>query len=220
MKLAIFAPAYKRTKGHEGFYSNDPDDPGAETVLGLTRSADPDWAGWPIVNIYKTQPNFPKNMQDDLRIYESAQNYYRKAYWRTMGCDYINSQVIANKLFDAGVNLGVGTLSLFLQYILNCFNKKGTLWHDVPVSGVVGQDTVDAITAMLLEHNGEQILYRSLDAAQSCYYLVGRAGFKALVAELRTNAPPQWRETFEWGWEVNRTADYEEALKQATEDNP
>ncbi len=219
MTHAKFLPAYKRTKGHEGFYSNDAEDPGAETVLGLTRKDDPDWAGWAIVDAYKTQPGFPENMKDDQRIYESAQNYYKKRYWTPMGCDYLMSQVIANKLFDAGVNLGTITLSIFLQYILNCFNKKATLWPDLMVDGNIGGSTVAAIQSMLNEDKGAQVLYRSLDAAQSCYYLIGREAFKALVAALKASPPPIWRETFEWGWEVNRTEDFEEAFRQAQEDS-
>ncbi len=223
MTLARFTPAYKRTKGHEGFYSSGTgatkDDPGGETVLGLTRKDDPDWKGWPLVDNWKTQGGFPDNMKSDPLIYSLAAAYYEAKYWLSMGCDKISSQVIANKLFDVGVNIGDKTLALFLQYILNCFSKNGSLWAMLPVDGDVGAITVSTMKAMLSISNGEKTLYRTLDAAQQVYYMIGRDAFKALAQALRSNPPPIWRSTFNWGWEENRTEDYEQALREALEDS-
>ena len=51
--MADFLPAFKKTIISEGLYSNDKEDTGGETVLGLTRAADADWDGWQLVDSMK-----------------------------------------------------------------------------------------------------------------------------------------------------------------------
>ena len=44
--MAIFNLAYKKLEVAEGGYVNDPDDKGGETYKGISRKANPNWAGW------------------------------------------------------------------------------------------------------------------------------------------------------------------------------
>jgi lysozyme family protein len=80
---------------HEGGYNNDPDDSGGETNFGITQ------ADMPGVSI------------KDLTI-DRATAYYLDHYWKVL-YSQIESQAVANKLFDMGVLAGVGTAVRMLQ---------------------------------------------------------------------------------------------------------
>ncbi len=151
--FASFLISYKKTKGKEGFYTSGTgataDDPGKETVYGLTRLGEPDSPVWAIVERFRRLPGFPENMRRDPELLKAVQETYYDKYWRPMGCHRLSSQVLKNKLFDAAVNIGVPVLSIMLQYALNCFNKKQTLWADIAVDGHIGGATTTAVEAML-----------------------------------------------------------------------
>lgn len=217
-----FLISYKKTKGHEGFYSSGKGanafDPGGETILGLTRAAEPESRVWVIAAKYSTLPNYPENMRNDPELYEAAQETYWLKYWVPMGCTAIDSQVLKNKLFDVGVNIGIWAVSTWLQFGLNKFNKRGTLWPDVTVDGDIGAKTTDALRAMLALRDGEQLIYDTLDGCQKVYYLVGKKGMKAVIEALKQVGDTEdWREDFEWGWHLNRTSSYEVAVQTAME---
>lgn len=76
--------AREYTPGHE--YENDPTDRGGETKYGIDKRSHPD------LDI--------KNL-----TLEHAKGIYRSQYWHTL-YDSLSSQLIANKLFDTGVNIG------------------------------------------------------------------------------------------------------------------
>lgn len=103
--MANFIPADQITEEDEGLYSNDINDSGGETVLGLIRSADHDWIGWPLVDKCKQQPNFPKNLIA-AGIHPLAQAYYKKKYWAGIRGDEINNQEEATQIYKSYVNTG------------------------------------------------------------------------------------------------------------------
>lgn len=204
-----FDPSFKLTKGNEGLYSKDGDDPGGETVIGLTRSFEPNSGIWPIVEEYRARPGFPGNMAASQRLIEEAKKTYKKRYWDAMGLDRVESEVVCCELFDAAVNLGVSTVLIYTKLVLNSFNKKATLWPDLPLDGTLTQELGDALDAMCLNPGGEDLLYRGLNAWQGVYYHVGKEPFKAMIEKIRTLGPQDWRETFEWGWWTNRVIETE-----------
>lgn len=51
--MAEFNLALKRMLGHEGGYSNDPDDLGKETYKGISRANHKNWSGWTQIDKYK-----------------------------------------------------------------------------------------------------------------------------------------------------------------------
>jgi lysozyme family protein len=121
----------------EGLYSNDPEDTGKETVLGLTRVADADWNGWFLVDQLKKQPNFPDNLEASKTILTSmATSYYKKKYWNAIRGDEILNQDEANSIFDMYVNkgktaiilaqraLGIEETGHMDNFTLNTINKK------------------------------------------------------------------------------------------------
>jgi len=206
-----FLIAYAQTVGREGAWSEDTDDPGKGTWKGISEVMDPESPIWPIVNKYRELPGFPGNMKNDPELEAATQSTYRRKYWKLMGLDMIKSLVIQCKLFDSGVNVGTGTVSLYLRIILNSFNRKGTHWKDIVVTTFMDIDALNAVNAMLLEPRGEDVLYSELNGWQRVYYTIGRGPFQYLVDQISKLTPDSWRETFAWGWEENRTPDYAEA---------
>ena len=67
-----FECAFKKVMKHEGGYSHDPDDHGAETYMGISRRYHPDWNGWIYIDDVKERSTFrlsPKILQDLVRIF-------------------------------------------------------------------------------------------------------------------------------------------------------
>lgn len=111
--MAIFDIAYKKTGGWEGFYSNDANDTGGETVYGVSRKNNPKWAGWKIVDSYKVS-GFPGNMKNDKTLPILARELYKSNYWNIIRLSEINNQHLANKLYDISVNKGKGIAIRFM----------------------------------------------------------------------------------------------------------
>ncbi len=105
--MADFTIAYNRTKPFEGGYVNDPDDLGGETYKGIARRANPKWEGWEVVDFHKTLPNFPRNLENNQKLQNLIPAFYKKYYWNPFWGDKLNSQQIANEIYDQCVNLGV-----------------------------------------------------------------------------------------------------------------
>lgn len=107
--MANFDIAYKRTCKFEGGWVNDDADSGKETYKGISRVANPKWAGWSIIDQYKKKNNFPKNLDSDVKLQELVKQCYRNNYWNNVWGDKINHQDVANDLYDTAVNMGVAT---------------------------------------------------------------------------------------------------------------
>ncbi len=96
--MANFEEAVKITLTWEGGYVNDPNDPGGETKFGISKRNHPG------VDIEGLTP-------------EGAKYIYKTEYWPTL-YDKITSQLLGSKLFDMGVNMGVGAAVRILQFTL------------------------------------------------------------------------------------------------------
>ena len=96
--MSDFKTAILLTLVHEGGYVNNPDDPGGETNMGISKRQFPD------LDI--------KNLTQDQAV-----EIYREGYWKEL-YSQIESQTIVNKLFDLGVLFGVGTAVGILQLTL------------------------------------------------------------------------------------------------------
>jgi lysozyme family protein len=107
--MADFLTAKRRTDKNEGFYVNDPADAGGETLYGVARKKNPNWAGWAIVDSYKGKKDFPNVLKTNARLRELADALYKQQYWDTIWGDRINNQDVANNLYDFAVNAGVST---------------------------------------------------------------------------------------------------------------
>lgn len=110
-----FDRAFDRVVTVEGGYVNDPNDPGGETIYGITRRDHPDlWE--------KGRPTL-----------EQAKERYRQQYWDPVKAEQI-PWPLAFFVFDTAVNQGVGTAVRLLQ------KAAGTVQD-----GVLGQNSLRAI---------------------------------------------------------------------------
>lgn len=119
---------------HEGFYSNDPQDPGGETLWGIARKRNPQWEGWARVDAFKTLPGFPENMRGNGELLDMARNFYRLKYWGPAGCD-MAADLAKYQLFDLAVNVGLGASIRMLQRAVGAVDD-----------GVIGPQTTLKVT--------------------------------------------------------------------------
>ena len=184
--MASFSEAYNITLGHEGGYSNDPDDAGGETYKGIARRYHPSWIGWSVIDDLKSKPDFPNSAYNNNTLNEMVRMFYKANYWDVNLLDDFRSQAVANELFDTGVNMGVRRAGKFLQKALNLLNKGGRLWSDLVEDGKVGRNTLKALEACL-SYRGDEYLYKVLNILQGDHYL-----------EYMIKSPSQ--EKFAYGW--------------------
>jgi len=90
---------------HEGGYVNNPNDPGGETNMGISKRS------------------YPKEDIKNMTIGRAKEIYFRD-YWTPCGCENIGDIKLALALFDSAVNCGVGTALKWL--IPNCTLKGYT----------------------------------------------------------------------------------------------
>ena len=119
--MADFDEAVNVVFANEGGYSTNPLDPGGETNFGITKKNYPDL-------------NIRALTQAD------AKSLYYRDYWVKHLFTMIQSQPIANKVFDLAVNLGPKTAIRILQQALSFF-VAGPIVCD----GVIGDLTLAAI---------------------------------------------------------------------------
>lgn len=135
--MSDFNTAFDRVLGHEGSYSNHPDDPGQETMWGITKRT-------AVANGYTDE------MRDMPR--SIAKLIYKDAFWDRARCNEY-PDALAFQLFDAAVNHGIGNAIRMLQRAV-----------DVADDGYVGPITLGAINAMcvddaLLRFNAERLRF-------------------------------------------------------------
>lgn len=100
--MADFDQAIEVVLSNEGGYVNNPDDPGGETKYGISKKQYPD------VDI--------KNLTET-----SAKIIYFRDYWQPFNIGLLESQSVANKVFDLLVNLGPVPAIRLLQQSLAYF---------------------------------------------------------------------------------------------------
>lgn len=114
--MAKFEDAVALTLVWEGGFVQDPADPGGDTNFGIAATDHP---GLDIKNLTR----------------DRAVEIYREGYWKPLYSEIL-AQAIANKLFDMGVNLGVGTAVKLLQRVV---------FFDGRADGIFGSETLAAV---------------------------------------------------------------------------
>lgn len=155
-----FDLAFDRLIGHEGGYSNHPDDPGGETMWGITQAV-------------ARSNGYLGAMRDMPR--GTAKAIYRAQYWDKVKADAMPSPV-AFQVFDAAVNHGASQAVKFLQRAAG-----------VDADGIIGPKTLSAISnkelsALLFLFNAErEQFYTDLPTWAS----FGKGWSRRVVANLR-----------------------------------
>lgn len=156
--MSIFQISFDLTEDVERGWQNDPADTGNSssglgTYKGLASSFQPKWKGWPIVKaeIAKLPPQPPygtrayslwvKTLNAALAANAELQamvaSYYKANFWDVNNLGLISSQLVANKVYDAGVNRGTGTAAILLQKVLGLMTD-----------GQIGPVTIKAANAV------------------------------------------------------------------------
>lgn len=140
--MAQFEIALKKTLSWEGGYSNNPLDKGGETYCGISRKAWPLWSGWAVIDgaiengvDVKTYAH-----QNALFMGVHVAPFYLDNFWQPIRAAEIESQEIANYLFDFAVNSGIDDAVKALQWAINKVTMEG-----LKVDGVLGAKTLAAI---------------------------------------------------------------------------
>jgi len=142
-----FNKAFGIVIGNEGGYVFDKDDKGGETKFGISKRS------YPNVDI--------KN----LSLKDAKEMYYRD-FWHTEECNLeLLPEKIAIEVFDTGVNVGIVIGRKFLQRALNLLNRVETLYHDLDVDGIIGNETLKAVAKV-----EEQKLLKVLNGLQFMRY--------------------------------------------------
>lgn len=170
--------------GIEGGYVNDKADSGGETKYGITHAV----ASRHGYGVRSLTP-------------EQAYQIYEQDYWHPLQLDIVllMSERLAEELFDTAVNTGNSRAVQFLQRSLNGLNDNGRRYPDITIDGVLGQQTIDALTRFLQQRgqSGEAVLFNMLNSLQATFYL-----------ELAERRPKD--ERFNYGWQKNRVQRIEE----------
>lgn len=118
--MADFNQAINKTLKHEGgdTFTYDATDRGGATKYGISQKAYPDVD---IQNLTEIQ----------------AKEIYQRDYWNRVRGDDINSQTVAENIFDACVNMGVGGGSKLVQTSLGID----------PADGIIGSQSLQVINS-------------------------------------------------------------------------
>lgn len=119
----------EKVKLYEGYHSVDKDDPGGETLFGVSRKYNPGWHGWATWDSLKGSGDPPASMAwQSLKHVVSS--FYKHMYWDEVMADDLPTGVDIF-ISDTAVNLGVNKASKILQ--------ESVL---AGVDGIVGSKTV------------------------------------------------------------------------------
>lgn len=161
-------------------YTNDPADSGGPTKYGVTSA---------VARAF----GYTGDMEELTA--GQAKDIYRKRYWIQPRFDQVSdvSTVIAEEMFDTGVNMGTSVAVKFLQRALNVLNNNGALFPELSVDGMIGAMSIAALKDYI-KHRGQKgvdVLVNMLNAQQSVRYIE--------IAERRSKD-----ERFQFGWQHHR----------------
>jgi lysozyme family protein len=135
-----FDEAFHHLLGHEGGYSNHEDDPGGETMWGVTKVV--------------ARAHGYEGLMKDLPV-GVAKAIYRKSYWDAVQAESLPS-LLRYAVFDAAVNSGPGTSIKWLQEAVGA-----------TPDGILGPKTLAAINELDPSSTLRRMLAKRLAAMTS-----------------------------------------------------
>jgi len=93
--MAAFLPAFEKMIDNEGGYTlhRVEGDRGGATYAGIARNFHPDWEGWPLLDAGAP----------DSQLIPHVAAFYQQHFWERIRGDFIDSQRVAETLFDFAV---------------------------------------------------------------------------------------------------------------------
>ena len=156
------------TINHEGEeYTNIKEDSGGATKYGVTeKSALAKKKFWHLYGWDGDMQTMPLQFAQDLYVDE---------YYLTPKFNLVAevSQMIAQEMFDTGINVGYSLPSKWLQQLLNVLNNQQTFYKDIVVDGKIGNGTCATLRAYLSKRGkeGERVLHNMLNVMQGHHYI-------------------------------------------------
>jgi len=154
--MANFLEALNKTLVHEGGYANDSADKGGETYQGIARNFHPTWLGWGFLD----NINPKKWNQKWAELNAFVADFYYQEFWLKNKLDLIESNQVANVVFDWLVNSGGAAKEI--QRVLN------NMGFGVSVDGIIGSKTIAAMNAI-----NPFSLVNAITAQRVAYYETG-----------------------------------------------
>lgn len=143
----------------EAGYSNNKNDLGGETNHGIIVATAREYG--------YTGP------MKDLTV-EQAYAIYDKGWWQRMLLDQVLeiSPLLADRMFDFGINSGRANAVKTLQRLLNVLNRQEKLYPDIGVDGGMGSGTIGALKKYVAARGkkGVDILNFAMVSHQVAYY--------------------------------------------------
>lgn len=153
--MASFEKAVTFTLGHEGGFSDDAADSGGATHFGITNGT--------LAEYQRKTGKLAGRKIGDLTRREAIE-IYRAFYWRY---DEVNSDIIATKLFDIGVNMGLGAAVKIVQQAINFIAKADR----IEVDGKWGPRTLMFVNMITVVRTAESDLYKAMTLFQVKRYV-------------------------------------------------
>lgn len=148
-----------RSIGKEGGYVFNKNDLGGETIWGITSKT--------ARKYYKgSMKDMPRNLAVEIYL---AEYFLEPHFDRVLAV----SPKIAEKLFDCGINTGLGFTTPLLQKALNLLNRNGKDYAKISEDGIIGNGTIAALKAFLSKRgkDGEDVLVKILKTMQGARYI-------------------------------------------------
>lgn len=141
--MSDFKQALSKTLPHEGGYANVTGDAGGETYQGISRVNWPNWRGWGIID--KVKPLKYNQAIKDKHLNDLVEVFYYEHFWKPIQGDKIQSQAIANFLFDFFVNSGFHAIKAIQRAVKA---KDDGVMGPQTVAAINTTDPVDLLTLL------------------------------------------------------------------------
>jgi lysozyme family protein len=109
--MANFEQAFEKMIADEGGYvlHTIPGDTGGMTYAGIARNKNPNWGGWNLID---------HNEINNALLTSFVRAFYKTDFWDRLRGDEITNQVVAESVFNFGVNTGMGVAVKLAQLIV------------------------------------------------------------------------------------------------------
>jgi len=159
----------------EGGYVNDPDDPGEETVFGISRKFHPDWIGWETVDSFtiEEKENLDLNvLRDELALFDAVSKFYYYKFYTQIKCDKIENLFsrLACNVFDFAVNAGIKTSTETLQKAINKASSDLNLTN-ILEDGIIGNKTLERLNIIISHDYNKAELLHYFKELRILYYI-------------------------------------------------
>lgn len=171
--MASLEIAEKKTLKWEGGYCNVAGDRGGETIFGIARNMHPKLSLWAIMDNYKANfksfgkanyKELEKQCLENPEFKKEMDSFYKKQFWDKIKGDEIQSQEVANALYDFAVNSGTSRAVKSIQSVLG-----------VVADGALGPKTIAAINTK----DGKVLCNKLCDKRKAFFEEIAKRGQNA-----------------------------------------